>query len=150
MKTNYREMLGMDTLCKVLAVESLKDLNLHQKKARKNIKYCADDQWQFVNSWYDCEDEGARAYMMNAEELFSTIYHDSQENVYDEGCVSWGGGCKSFLKDVRFCGKKFLETVSFYYTVKLMEESVPEVDGTEEDAERVFEELKVLKARIIG
>lgn len=61
MKTNYREQLGMTTLKELLGVENLKTgLNLKQKKARKNIKYCADDQWQFVNSWYDEKAEDCR------------------------------------------------------------------------------------------
>lgn len=35
-------------------------LNLKQKKAIKNIKYCANDQWQYVNGWYDERDESFR------------------------------------------------------------------------------------------
>ena len=149
MNTNYREIIGMPKLAAVLGVESIKTgLNAKQKKAVKNIKWCANDQWQFVNSWYDEKDEDARRFMMQPEELFNTIYSESLENVYDEGMCSFNSAAKSFLKDVRFCGKKFLQTVAFYYTAKLLEESVPEVDGTEEDAARVLEELKALKNKL--
>lgn len=149
MKTNYREIIGMPKLTTVLGISSIKtDLNLKQKKAVKNIKYCANDQWQFVNSWYDEKCEDSRRLMMNPQELFDTIYSESQKNIYDEGMCSFGHGAEAYLKDIRFCGKKFLQTVALYYTAKLLEESVPEVDGTEEDAERVARELAGLKAKL--
>lgn len=149
MKTNYREQLGMPTLKELLGVESLKTgLNTRQKKAQRNIKHCADDQWQYVNSWYDEKAEDCRQLMMNPRELFDTIYSEALKNIYDEGMCSFGDGAKSWLKDIRFCGKKFLQTVTFYYTAKLLEESVPEVDGTEEDAERVGRELLKIKEEI--
>lgn len=149
MKTNYREIIGMPKLTTVLGINSLKtDLNLKQKKAVKNIKYCSNDQWQFVNSWYDEKSEDARQLMMNPEELFNIIYDESQKNIYDEGMCAFGRGAEAYLKDIRFCGKKFLQTVVLYYTAKLLEESVPEVDGTEEDAERVAQDLKALKEKL--
>lgn len=149
MKTNYREIVGMPKLVAALGITSQKtDLNMKQKKAVKNIKYCANDQWQFVNSWYDEKCEDARSFMMNPKELFKTIYNESLTNVYDEGFCGFGGGAESYLKDIRFCGKKFLNTVVFYFLAKLLEDSVPEVDGTEEDAERVARELLELKAEL--
>lgn len=149
MKNNYRELAGMPKLTAALGITSTKtDLNMKQKKAVKNIKYCANDQWQFVNSWYDERSEDARSFMMNPKELFNTIYNESMTNVYDEGFCGFGGGAESYLKDIRFCGKKFLQTVTFYYLAKLLEDSVPEVDGTEEDAERVGKELLELKAEL--
>lgn len=149
MKNNYRELTGMPKLTAALGITSTKtDLNMKQKKAVKNIKYCANDQWQFVNSWYDERSEDARSFMMNPKELFNTIYNESMTNVYDEGFCGFGGGAESYLKDIRFCGKKFLQTVTFYYLAKLLEDSVPEVDGTEEDAERVGKELLELKAEL--
>ncbi len=149
MKNNYRELTGMPKLTAALGITSTKtDLNMKQKKAVKNIKYCANDQWQFVNSWYDERSEDARSFMMNPKELFNTIYNESMTNVYVEGFCGFGGGAESYLKDIRFCGKKFLQTVTFYYLAKLLEDSVPEVDGTEEDAERVGKELLELKAEL--
>lgn len=149
MTTNYRELLGIQTLADACGVAK-EDRNLKQRKAIRNIKYCANDQWQFVNSWYDNRDEDARAYMMNPRELFDTIYNESLKNVYDEGSVHFGTGAEAFLKDVRFCGKEFLKKVVFLYTAKLLEESVEEVDGTEEDAQRVYADLLSLKKEIYG
>ena len=149
MNTNFREIIGMPKLTTVLGISSLKtDLNMKQKKAVKNIKYCANDQWQFVNSWYDERSEDARSLMMNAEELFNTIYTDSLDTIYDEGMCAFGSGAASYLKDIRFCGKKFLQKVAFYYTAKLLEDSVPEVEGTEEDANRVASDLLMLKQKL--
>lgn len=145
MNTNYREAIGMPNLRAVLFVQSTKELILKQRKALSNIKHCANDQWQFVNSWYDEKSEDARRFMMDARELFDTIYSEAQKNVYGDGSVSFGKGCESYLKDIRFCGKPFLQTATLYYTAKLMEDSVLEVEGTEEDAERVGRELLELK-----
>lgn len=147
MKTNYREQLGIPKLTDAIGIKK-EDRNLKQKKAIKNIKYCSDDQWQFVNSWYDEKSEGAREYMISPRELFVTIYKESLENVYDEGFCGFGGWAESYLKDIRFCGKEFLQKVVFYYLAELLEESVPEVDGTDEDAERVLEELRELKTEV--
>lgn len=148
MKTNFREMLGIPKLTSVLGIASLKELDVRHKKAQRNIKYCANDQWQFVNSWYDEKSEDARSFMMNPKALFTTIYNESLDNIYDEGSCSFGRGAEMWLKDIRFCGKRFLQTCAFYYTAKLLEESVPEVDGTDEDAERVAKELAELKAEL--
>lgn len=149
MNTEFRIAIGMPSLAIALGVETTKDLNLKQKKAVKNIKWCAEDQWQWVNSYYDCQDESARAYMLNAREMFDTIYTDSQENIYEGGSVSFGGGAKSWLKDIRFCGKEFLQTVCLYYTAKVMEEAFDEVDGTEEDAERIFKDFVQLRMEVV-
>lgn len=147
MKTNFREMLNTGKLKDFLGKDTF---NVKEKKAIKNIKWCANDQWQFVNSWYDCKDETAKAYVMNADELFRTIYHDSLENEYGDGYVSFGKDAESFLKDVRFCGKEFLQKVTFYYVAKFLEDSVGEVEGTDEDAERVLADLKKLQKDLFG
>lgn len=147
-----RKQIGMPTLKEVLGLTSehkvSQQLDKHQVKAQRNIKHCADDQWCWVNSWYDSEDEGARAYLLNASDVFSTIYQDSQTSVYGEGSCSFGPSAREYLKDVRFCGKKFLQTVSLYYTAKLLEEALPEIEATEEEYERVVTTLVELKEMI--
>lgn len=149
MKNNYREIAGIPKLTAALGISSLNtDLNMRQKKAVKNIRCCANDQWQFVNSWYDERSEEARSFMMNPKKLFNTIYNESMTNVYGEGFCGFGDRAESYLKDIRFCGKKFLQTVTFYYLAKLLEDSVVEVEGTEEDADRVAKELLELKAEL--
>ena len=150
---DFRQIIGTPNLRAALAkiginVAKLKELNLKQQKAVTNYKYCANDQWQFVNSWYDSRDEGARSYILDARNLFETIYSEALENIYGEGFCRFGAGASAYLKDVRFCGKKFLQTLSLYYTAKLMEEAVPEVDGTEEDAEKAAAVLLEIAAEV--
>lgn len=144
---DYRKELGINNLTDAIGIEKGKR-NLKQKKAIHNIRCCSNDQWQFVNGYYDTGEEQYRQIMTDAKGLFETIYSESLENVYDEGCCHFGASAKAYINDIRFCGKEFLEKVVFYYTVCLVEEAVPEVDGTEEDAKRVLEELKELKERI--
>lgn len=148
MDTNFRAIIQMPTLKTVLGVENLNLLNQKQKKAYKNIKFCADDQWQYVNGWYDERDENCRKLMMNPRKLFDLIYSESQHSVFDNGYSGGGSGAESWLKDTRFCGKKFLQTVTLYYTAKLLEEAFPEVDGTKEDAARIAKELLALKSEL--
>ncbi len=149
MNNNFRELIGMPKLSRFLGVESLKDLNMKQKKAVKNIKWCANDQWGFVNSWYDERSTEARDFLLDARAVFTMVYDESLKSVYNEGACSFGGGAERYLKDIRFCGKKFLQTVALYYTAKLLEEAVPEVEGTEDDAARVGRDLLALKAEIM-
>lgn len=148
MNTNFRELIGISKLVDACGVAK-DQRNLKQKKAIKNIKECSNDQWQFVNSWYDEKSESAREYMLSAFSLFNTIYEDSQKNIYDAGSVYFGGQAGSYLKDIRFCGKKFLQQVCLYYTAKLLEESIYEVEGTEEDAIRIYNELLQIKNSIV-
>lgn len=146
METNFREKIGMPKLSAYLGVESLKTgLNIKQKKAVKNIKYCANDQWGFVNSWYDERSEDARNFLLDARRVFDTVYNEGITNVYGDGYCSFSSGAQSYLKDIRFCGKKFLQSLALFYTAKLLEEAVVEVEGTEEDAQRVAEDLKAIK-----
>ena len=148
MNTNFREVIGAPKLTAMLGVSSLKELDMKQRKAQQNIKYCANDQWQYVNSWYDERNEKARAFMLNPRQLFDTIYSESLENVYEEGGCYFGRGASAYMKDIRFCGKEFLQKVALYYTAKLLEDSIVEVDGTEEDAVRVAKELLALKKEL--
>lgn len=149
MKTNYRELNGMPKLVDALGIKSVKtDLNQRQKKAVRNIKACANDQWGWVCTWLDEHDQSARQLMMNPAKLFDTIYNESLTNVYDaDGCF-FGNFAEDYIKDIRFCGKGFLQLVTFYFVAKLLEESVVEVGGTEEDAVRVANELAALKQQL--
>lgn len=149
MNTNYREIIGMPKLSTYLGIESLKTgLTVKQKKAVKNMKYCANDQWGYVNSWYDERSEDARNFLLDAQQVFDTVYNEGITNVYGDGYCAFNSGAQSYLKDIRFCGKKFLQTLALYYTAKLLEEAVTEVEGTEEDAQRVADDLKEIKAKL--
>lgn len=146
-----REELGIDTLKVVLyklGYHSLKELNYKQKLARKNIKWAANDEWQFVNGWYDEKEQSYREVFLNVEHLFNDIYKSMLTDIYNEGSVSFGPDVKSYLKHIKFCGKKFLEPVTFYYTAKLLEDALPEIEATEEETLSVLNQLKELKTKV--
>lgn len=146
-----RKELGIDTLNVVLdkvCGSTLKTLTTRQKLARRNIKWAANDQWQFVNGWYDEKEQSYREVFLNVEHLFNDIYKSMLTAIYDEGSVSFGSDVKQYLNHIKFCGKKFLETVTFYYTVKLLEEALPEIDATAEETLSVLNQLKELKTKV--
>ena len=148
---NFRKELGIDKLgvvINLMGYPSLKDFNVKQKLAYRNIKWAANDMWQFVNGWYDERQESYREEFLNVKRLFENIYKDMLTDIYDEGSVSFGPNVKSYLKHIKFCGKKFLEPVTFYYTVKLLEEALPEIEATEEETDSVLNQLKELKTKV--
>lgn len=147
----FREELGIDTFKVVLyklGYHSLKELNYKQKLAAKNIKWAANDMWQFVNGWYDERKGSYREVFLNVEQLFKTIYKDMLTDIYDEGSVSFGPNVKSYLKHIKFCGKKFLEPITFYYTTKLLEEALPEIEATVKETLSVLNQLEELKIKV--
>lgn len=148
---NFRKELGIDTLNVVLdkvCGSTLERLTPRQKLARKNIKWAANDQWQFVNGWYDEKEQSYREVFLNVEYLFNDIYKSMLTDIYDEGSVSFGADVKQYLNHIKFCGKKFLEPVTFYYTVKLLEDVLPEIDNTQEEEDSVMQQLKELKTKV--
>ena len=147
----FRNELGMQTLQVVLrhmGYDSKKGLNAKQKLALKNIKWAANDMWQFVNGWYDEKEQSYREVFLDANKCFDTIYKCMLTDIYDEGCVSFGPDVKKYLNHIKFCGKKFLEPITFYYTVKLLEEALPEIDATQEEEDSVMQQLKELKTKV--
>lgn len=144
-KVNFKETLKIRELTDVIGNTPL---NMKQKKAVKNIRYCADDKWEYVNGWYDEKNEDWRAFMLNPESLFDSIYVDSLDNEYDEGYVAFSRAAHERIRDIRFCGKEFLERVTFFYLIELMQDAFDEVEGTEEDALRIEKELMVMKERL--
>lgn len=146
-----RKELGIDKLKIVInnmGFESSKDFNYKQKLAAKNIKWAANDMWQFVNGWYDEREQSYREEFLNVKRLFENIYKDMLTDIYDEGSVSFGPDVKSYLKHIKFCGKKFLEPITFYYTVKLLEDALPEIEATEEETLSILNQLKELKTKV--
>ena len=148
---NLRNELGIQTLQVVLqrmGYGSKKDLDVMQKLACKNIKWAANDMWQFVNGWYDEREQSYREVFLEANKLFETVYKCMLTDIYDEGCVSFGPDVKKYLNHIKFCGKKFLEPVTFYYVVKLLEEALPEIEATQEEKGSVLQQLKELKTKV--
>lgn len=148
MNTKFRQAIEMPKLAEALNVQSLNELNLKQKKAVQNIRGCADDRWEYVNAYSDTGEDEYRDLLLDAKTLFESVYKDSLEDVFTDGSCSTGKAAKSYLKDIRFCGKEFLQTVALYYTAKLLEEAFEDIDGTEEDARNITEALKEIKESI--
>ena len=148
---NFRNELGIQTLQVVLqsmGYASKKDLDAKQKLAWKNIKWASNDMWQFVNGWYDERKQSYREVSLDVKKCFETIYKCMLTDIYDEGCVSFGPDVQKYLNHIKFCGKKFLEPVTFYYTVKLLEDALPEIDATQEEKDSVLQQLKELKTKV--
>ena len=148
---NFRNELGIQTLQVVLqsmGYTSKKDLDAKQKLAWKNIKWAANDMWQFVNGWYDERKQSYREVFLDVKKCFETIYKCMLTDIYDEGCVSFGPDVQKYLNHIKFCGKKFLEPVTFYYTVKLLEDALPEIEATQEEKDSVLQQLKELKIKV--
>lgn len=140
----YRQELGLGTSLK--AYLGVDEYDKHQKKLVQNVKYCADNQWQFVNSYYDGDVETAHRFFEHAEEVYDTIYTESGEDVFGPGIQAWGPDAKAFLKDTKFAGEKFKAIVVLYFTAKLYEEAVVEIEFNKQQQDRVLEDLKSIKA----
>lgn len=148
---NFRNELGIQKLQVVfrhMGYNSYADLDMRHKLACKNIKWAANDTWQFVNGWYDEQDPSYREVFLDANKFFYDVYKSALTDIYDEGCVSFGDDVKKYLSHIKFCGKKFLEPITFYYTVKLLEEALPEIDATQEEEDSVMQQLKELKTKV--
>ena len=148
---NFRNELGLQTLQVVLqrmGYTSKKDLDAKQKLACKNIKWAANDMWQFVNGWYDERKQSYRDVFLDVKKCFETIYKCMLTDIYDEGCVSFGPDVQTSLNHIKFSGKKFMEPVTFYYTVKLLEDALPEIEATQEEKDSVLQQLIELKRKV--
>ena len=98
--------------------------------------------------WYDEKKQSYREVFLDVNKLFETVYKCMLTDIYDEGCVSFGSDVKKYLNHIKFCGKKFLESVTFYYVVKLLEEALPEIEATQEEKGSVLQQLKELKTKV--
>ena len=143
----YSEMLGLGNISDLTNIP-VEERNMKQKKAIKNIKYASDSEWQFVNSWYDEKSENAQDYFKHPQVIFNSIYNNSLNEVFDCGMECWNDEAQKWIKDIRFCGKDFLQKVVFIYTVRLLEEAVEEVELTEDEKIKVFEKLKEMYKNI--
>ena len=146
---DYRQELGIGTKIKLYLGMSLEDnYNDHQKKLIQNVKYCADKQCQYVNSYYDGDTETAHNFFENAKDVFDTIYEESGTDVFGPGYQHWGDDAKDFLKDTKFAGKKFKEMIVLYYTAKLYEEAVDEIEFNDIQKKKVLIQLQDIKSSL--
>lgn len=146
----YRQELGLGTKLKIyLGMEDAK-YDEHQKKLVQNVKYCADNQWQWVNSYYDGDKENSWGFFEDARRVYDTIYEESGTDIFGPGYQHWGKDAEAYLKDTRYAGKKFKDMVVLYYTAKLYEEAVDEIEFDMEQQKKVLNQLMEIKAEIGG
>ena len=146
----YRQELGLGTKLKIyLGMEDAK-YDEHQKKLVQNVKYCADNQWQWVNSYYDGDKESSWGFFEDARRVYDTIYEESGTDIFGPGYQHWGKDAEAYLKDTRYAGKKFKDMVVLYYTAKLYEEAVDEIEFDMEQQKKVLNRLMEIKAEIGG
>lgn len=144
---DYRQELGLGTNLKLYLGMSEDDkYDEHQKKLVQNVKYCTDNQWQWVNSYYDGDVESSHRFFEHAREVFDTIYEESGSDIFKPGYQHWGSDAKAYLKDTKFAGKKFKDMVVLYYTAKLYEDAVEEIEFNDEQQKKVLNELQEIKA----
>lgn len=143
---DYRKELGLGTNLK--AYLNIEQYDQHQKKLVHNVKYCADNQWCWVNSYYDGDKESSWDVFEDARKLYDIIYDESGTDIFGPGYQSWGPKQKEYLKDTKFAGKKFKQIVVLYYTAKLYEEAVDEIEFNEQQKRKVLEQLQDIKSEI--
>lgn len=106
------------------------ELTVRQKKAYKNVMYAAEDYifgiqngcWDYPtdsDEYKECWDE-----LHDLDHLKKVVYTEALSAVYDEGISSGGKDAKAYIKDIRFCGKPFLEELVDYFCRKYQTEAI--------------------------
>ena len=145
----YRKELGLGTKLKAyLGMNQDEKYDAHQRKLIENIKYCSDNQWQWVNSYYDGDKESSWEFFENARTVYDTIYEESGTDIFRPGFQQWGSEAKAYLKDTRYTGKNFKDKVVLYYTAKLYEEAIDEIQFSMEQKKKVLDQLMEIKSEI--
>ena len=146
---DFRKELGLGTRLKLtLGMNEEDNYDATQKKLIQNVKNCTDNQWQWVNSYYDGYTDDALNFFNDARNVYDTIYEESGTDVFGPGYQHWGDDAKEYLKNTRFAGKRFKQIVVLYYTAKLYEEAAPEIEFTDEQQHKVLEQLREIKSEI--
>jgi len=92
----------------------LSECNAKQKKAFINIAHCAN--WiiggleNTIQDNLESSDEyqQAKATLADHDGLVALIYESAISEVYGDGIACFNASAKSYLKDIRFCGKEWL------------------------------------------
>lgn len=139
----YRQELGLGN--KLKSYLGVDEYNEHQKKLVRNVKYCSDNQWQWVNSYYDGDAEAAYSFFDNPQDVFNIIYDESGSEVFGPGYQHWGADARAYLKNTKFAGKEFKDKVVFYFTAKLYEEAVDEIEYDKDKQVKILNMLANIK-----
>ena len=90
------------------------ECNARQKKAYANIYHACN--WlvgglenTMLDNLPDSEEyKNAKATLGDHDGLVNELYEMAISEIYADGMMQFGANAKSFLKDVRFCGKDWL------------------------------------------
>ena len=90
------------------------DCNARQKKAFRNILHASN--WLLgglENTLSDYPEDSeeyknAKASLEDHDGLVKELYAMATTEVYDEGSCAFGASAKSYIRDIRFCGKEWL------------------------------------------
>lgn len=92
----------------------IKDMNVRQLKAYKNIYHACDDLLGgLINTMQDYDEnskefKSAQKMLSNHNGLVNELYYMATTSVYDVGMCAFGDSAKRYIRDVRFCGKDWL------------------------------------------
>ena len=75
---------------------------------------------------------------------------ESGTDIFGPGYQHWGKDAEAYLKDTKYAGKKFKDMVVLYYTSKLYEDVVDEIEFDMEQQKKVLNQLIEIKAEIGG
>lgn len=120
-----------------MGYKSPEELDALHKLACSKVRCAASDTWKFVNRWYNTQIPSYREVFLDANKFYQDVYKSAFIDVYDEDSVSFG-------KNVN----KFLNPVTFYFVVQLLEDALPEIDSTNEEDASVLSQLKELKKKV--
>ena len=90
------------------------EMNYRQKKAYANIYHALN--WLLgglENTLQDYDEESeeyreAKAQLDDHAGLVETVYDMASTDIYGPGSCYFGAGARSFLRDIRFCGREWL------------------------------------------
>lgn len=115
----------------------LSECNSRQKKAYLNFKGAAIDYiFGLQNGCLDSE-KGSTEYqdyyagLEDLESLIGMVYSEGISTVYSKGMISSGKVAEAYLKDIRFCGKQFLEELAVQFCTKFQREALDELRHNE-------------------
>lgn len=146
---DFKESLNMPKSLKhFLGHEESYKFDRHQKKLVENIKECANDQWAYVNSYYDGDEETAYKFFNNPEAVYDLIEYESGTTIYEPGFTMFGEAAASYLNDTKFAGNAFKKKVVFFYVVDLYDEVTKEIPFDERKLDEICDRLQVLKRTI--
>ena len=75
---------------------------------------------------------------------------ESGTDIFGPGYQHWGKDAEAYLKDTKYAGKKFKDMVVLYYTSKLYEDVVDEIEFDMEQQKKVLNQRIEIKAEIGG